>query len=80
MMRTRMLGLALDLRRAELAVFQRAALSWPSSADGRLAAHPARWAESVTGLHSCLQAARHMPEVALLGLAEAKPPKRARQP
>ena len=80
MTRVRLLGLALDLRRAELAAFQAVALSWPASADGRLVARPARWAESVVGLHSCLTAARSMPKVALLGLAEAKPSRRARKP
>ena len=81
MTRVRLLGLALDLRRAELAAFQAVALApGPAGADGRLAARPARWAESVVGLHACLTAARSMPKVALLGLAEAKPSWRARKP
>ena len=80
MTRARLLELALDLRRAEMAAFQAVALSWPPGHDVRLAAHPARWAESVTGLHSCLEAARQLPKVALLGLAEAKPSRRARKP
>ena len=81
MTRARLLAVALALRRAELAAFQAVALApGPAGADGRLAARPARWAESVTGLHSCLQAARQMPQVVLLGLAEAKPPRRARKP
>ena len=80
MTRVHLLGLALDLRRAELAAFQAVALRWPASADGRLAARPARWAECVVGLHSCLQAARSMPKVALLGLAEATPSRHARMP
>ena len=80
MTRARLLELALDLRRSEMAAFQRVALSWPSAHDVRLAACPARWADSVTGLHSCLVAARQMPRLALLGFAEAKPSKRARRP
>ena len=80
MTRVRLLGLALDLRRAELAAFQRVALSWPSAHAVRMAARPARWADSVVGLHSCLTAARSMPKVAQLGLAEAKAPRRARKP
>ena len=80
MTRARLLATALDLRRSEMAAFQRVALSWPPAHDVRLAAHPARWAESVAGLHACLVAARQMPRVALLGLAEAKPSRRARKP
>ena len=81
MTRARLLAVALDLRRAEMAAFQAVALApGPAGADGRLAACPARWAESVMGLHSCLVAARRMPRLAQLGFAEAKPPKRARKP
>ena len=81
MTRAVLLRVALNLRRAELAAFQAVALAPdPAGADDRLAACPARWAEGVTGLHSCLQAARQMPQLALLGLAEAKPPRCARKP
>ena len=81
MTRAGLLRVAIDLRRAELAAFQAVALApGPAGADGRLAARPARWADSVTGVHSCLQAARQMPRLALLGLAEAMPPRRAQRP
>ena len=80
MTRARLLELALDLRRAEMAAFQAVALSWPPAHDVRMAARPTRWADSVTGLHSCLQAARQLPRQALLGSAEAKPSRRARKP
>ena len=80
MTRARLLATALDLRRAEMAAFQRVALSGPPAHTVRLAACPTRWAESVAGLHSCLTAARQMPQLALLGLAETKPSKRARKP
>ena len=81
MTRARLLAVALDLRRAEMAAFQAVALApGPAGADGRLAACPARWAEHVVALNSCLTAARQMPRLALLGLAEAKPSRRARKP
>ena len=81
MTRAVLLRVALDLRRAELAAFQAVALApGPAGTDGRLAACPARWVDSVTGLHSCLQAAREMPRLAFLGLAAAKFSRRARKP